>query len=196
MPDPRPRGRPRSFDADTVLASASERFRTGGYDGTSLDDLADATGLNRPSLYAAFGDKRALYLASLQRTTQRLEAALDGLAARELPPRKLLTTLLRGAIDGFLTGEEGPSGCIAISTAATSAVEDEAVRSALAAFLNVEDDRIATLLAAGGDPNAAAHGRIAAAVIHSLSVRARAGAPREELDRLATDCIDLIAPNL
>ena len=55
-----------------VLSAASERFRTRGYAGTSLDDLVDATGLARPSLYAAFGDKRALYLAALDRTIERV----------------------------------------------------------------------------------------------------------------------------
>jgi AcrR family transcriptional regulator len=56
----RARGRPRSFDRETALQAAGQRFRTHGFAGTSLDELAEATGLNRPSLYPAFGDKRAL----------------------------------------------------------------------------------------------------------------------------------------
>jgi AcrR family transcriptional regulator len=67
------RGRPRAFDPDTALKAAAERFRAGGYSGTSLDELAAATRLNRPSLYSAFGDKKALYLAALERTHARAE---------------------------------------------------------------------------------------------------------------------------
>ncbi|PTB24471.1 TetR family transcriptional regulator [Paraburkholderia caribensis] len=58
----RARGRPRAYDADDALSNATDAFWLGGYSGTSLDTLSDATGMNRPSLYAAFGDKHALYL--------------------------------------------------------------------------------------------------------------------------------------
>src|SRR5215472_16931180 len=61
------RGRPRAYDPEEALAQARDAFWDGGYTGTSLDDLSDATGMNRPSLYGAFGDKRALYLETLDR---------------------------------------------------------------------------------------------------------------------------------
>ena len=63
---PKRRGRPRAYDPKTALARAAETFWKAGYAGTSLDDLAAATGMNRPSLYAAFGDKRELYLKTLE----------------------------------------------------------------------------------------------------------------------------------
>lgn len=191
--DSRPRGRPRGFDPADVLKAASERFRTHGFAGTSLDDLVDATGLARPSLYAAFGDKRAIYLAVLRRTYDRSMSGLDQLIELGLPLRQGLEILLKAIIDGYVSGETGPSGCIAISTASTSATDDPEIRAWLASFVKMEDDKIAELLAGGGDRHAAAHARVVAAVVHSLSVRARAGAPREELDSLAKDCIDLIA---
>ncbi len=190
---PRRRGRPRSFDAGEVLRAATERFRTRGYAGTSLDDLVDATGLQRPSLYAAFGDKRAIYLAALDRTIERAGQGFDRLIAANLPLRESLEQLFRTIVDGYLTGEEAPSGCIMVSTSATSAVDDADIRGRLAAFLKLEDDRIEELLTARGDPQAAAHARLATAVIHSLSVRARAGASLEELDAMAADCVALIA---
>lgn len=190
---PRRRGRPRGFDSGEVLGAATERFRTRGYAGTSLDDLVDATGLQRPSLYAAFGDKRALYLATLDRTIERAGRAFDQLIAADLPLKQSLKVMFRAVIDGFLTGETGPSGCIMVSTSATSAVDDAEIRARLAAFLKMEDDRIEQLLVARGDPAARAHARVATAVIHSLSVRARAGAPRDELEALAADCVTMIA---
>ena len=190
---PRRRGRPRSFDPAEVLGAASERFRTRGYAGTSLDDLVDATGLQRPSLYAAFGDKRAIYLATLDRTIERAGKGFDRLIAAGLPLRDSLQAMFRTVIDGYRTGETGPSGCIMVSTSAASAVDDAEIRERLAAFLKMEDDKIEQLLTAHGDPKAHAHARLATATIHSLSVRARAGASLEDLDALAAECVELIA---
>src|ERR1044071_6181888 len=65
-PAKRPRGRPRAYEPDVALARALDAFWEGGYSGTSLDQLVEATGMNRPSLYAAFGDKQALYLKALR----------------------------------------------------------------------------------------------------------------------------------
>ena len=63
---PKRRGRPRAYDPQVAIARAAEVFWKAGYAGTSLDDLVAATGMNRPSLYAAFGDKRDLYLKTLE----------------------------------------------------------------------------------------------------------------------------------
>jgi AcrR family transcriptional regulator len=188
----RPRGRPRSFDADIALKAASERFRTHGYAGTSLDALADATGLARPSLYAAFGDKRALYLAALARLTVRVERQFDSLAALGLPLQPMVERMLLGAIHDYLSGEKGPSGCLLIGTATAEAAADPEVRAALAAFLAVEDRRIEGLLTDAGSTQPAAYARIVASVLHSLSVRARAGESREAMERIARDCAAMV----
>nr|WP_294813463.1 TetR/AcrR family transcriptional regulator [uncultured Sphingomonas sp.] len=187
------RGRPRGFDPDEALGRATERFRTHGFAGTSLDDLSVATGLARPSLAAAFGDKRALYVAAIERLTARVERQLLRLGEAKLPLRELVERILIGSIDLYLTGSDGPEGCLIINTAATQAASDPQVREKVTAFLAVEDNRIAELLAAAGSPAPEAHGRLVASVVHSLSVRARSGAPREELECVARDCIDLIA---
>src|SRR6476661_1356625 len=75
-------GRPRSFDTATALEAIEEQFRATGYAGTSLDDVAAATGLGRGSIYAAFGEKHELFMRSLNeycaRTEARVAAALDG----------------------------------------------------------------------------------------------------------------------
>lgn len=187
------RGRPRSFDPDDALGRATERFRTHGFAGTSLDDLSEATGLARPSLAAAFGDKRAMYVAAIDRLTARVERQLLRLGEAKLPLRALVERILIGSIDLYLTGSDGPEGCLIINTAATQAASDPQVREKVAAFLAVEDNRIAELLAAAGSKSPEAQGRLVASVLHSLSVRARGGASREELERVARDCIDLVA---
>ena len=188
------RGRPRAFDPDTALKAAAERFRAGGYSGTSLDELAAATRLNRPSLYSAFGDKKALYLAALERTHARAERGFARLAEADLPLRAMLERMFAAVIDGFLTGEDGPAGCLFISTAATESVIEPDVRARIVGFLAMEDEQVERLLRKAGSAAPETQARVVTAMIHSLSVRARAGAPREELDRAAQDCVDLIAP--
>ncbi|WEJ99035.1 MAG: TetR/AcrR family transcriptional regulator [Candidatus Sphingomonas phytovorans] len=188
----RPRGRPRSFDANVALKAASERFRTHGFAGTSLDDLAEATGLARPSLYAAFGDKRSLYLAALARLTDRVERSFATLGGFALPLREMVERMLLGAIQGYMSGEKGPSGCLLIGTATAEAAADPEVRAALCTFLAMEDRCIEELLTAAGSARPAASAAIVASVLHSLSVRARAGESRESLDRIARDCAAMI----
>jgi len=190
---PRPRGRPRKFDEAAVLRAALERFRAQGFSNTSLDDLAEATGVNRPSLYAAFGDKKALYLAAIAHMREVVARRFDALIEADYPMEKMLKALFLGAIEGYLTGERGPAGCIAVNTAATEAVTDPDIRAALQAFLAMEDAKVEALLRKAGSPAPEAHARIAASLLHSLSVRARAGEPRAALIALAKDTTALLA---
>lgn len=186
------RGRPRAFDPDTALKAAAERFRAGGYAGTSLDELAAATRLNRPSLYSAFGDKKALYLAALERTHARAERGFVRLAQADLPLRAMLERFFTAVIDGYLTGDAGPAGCLFISTAATESVGDPEIRAAIAGFIAMEDRQVEALLRNAGSRAPEVQARVVTAMVHSLSVRARAGASRAELDRAAQDCVELI----
>jgi AcrR family transcriptional regulator len=189
----RGRGRPRGFDPEQALKAAGERFRTQGFAATTLDDLVAATGLARPSLYAAFGDKRALYLAALERVSARLERTFDRLEAAQLPKGALLEAIFANTIDGYLTGERAPSGCIVVSTAAAEAVSDAQIRAALLAFLTMQDERMTALFEKAWIARPRAAARLVMSVLHSLSVRARAGMPPAELEAIAADCIALIA---
>ncbi len=88
--------RPRSFDPDEALDLARDVFWRKGLQGTSLDDITAATGLAKPSLYAAFGDKNALFLKVLDRYHERIVAN----AERVLKPGPSA----RDAIERWLTG--------------------------------------------------------------------------------------------
>src|SRR5262249_62055712 len=79
-------GRPRAYDPEVALQRAMDAFWDGGFSGTSLDDLSDRTGMNRPSLYAAFGDKQALYLKTLD---GYLAARLVGITCAQYGGRPL-----------------------------------------------------------------------------------------------------------
>jgi TetR/AcrR family transcriptional regulator, copper-responsive repressor len=190
----RARGRPRAFDRDAVLQSAASRFRTRGFSGTSLDELASVTGVNRPSLNAAFGDKRALYLAALDRTYHWLEASFGGLIEARLPLRDTLERMFRFSINVYLSGTDGPEGCIALNTAIAEAPTDPQIRASLSRILELEDRSIAAMLAQAGSPDPQAHMHIVVSVLQALSIRARTGRPREELEAVAASCVDLVAP--
>src|SRR5215470_13614171 len=86
----RRRGRPRAYEPDVALGKALDLFRKGGFAATSLDDLSEATGMNRPSLYGAFGDKRELYIKTYQRYRDDARAATTDIFREEMPIRKRL----------------------------------------------------------------------------------------------------------
>lgn len=193
----RRRGRPRGFDEAEVLEKARGVFWNLGYAAATLDDIAAATGLNRPSLYAAFGDKHALYMRALTRTREGAVAGMRAMLAREEPLRELLAELFAAANAAYVSGEEGQRGCFIVGTAVTQAVNDPEARALAAAFVADEDAafrerfaRSANELAPGVDPAAAA--AIATATLHTLAIRARTGETREGLDRVARAAVDLI----
>jgi TetR/AcrR family transcriptional regulator, copper-responsive repressor len=183
------RGRPRAFDPEVALKKASDAFKAGGYSSTSLDDIVRATGLNRPSLYAAFGDKRSLYLAAIQRLWGAIEGQFTTLESRDLPLDKTLKVIFASSIDAYIGGKDGPKGCLAICTASAEAVGDPDIRKALAEVLDLMDERIAGFYARAGDNQPLRKARLVAAVLHSLSVRARAGTPREVLEEMADEAL-------
>ena len=194
----RPRGRPRSFDTAATLALATQTFWERGYAGTSLEDLSGATGLNRPSLYGAFGDKHALYLQALQAYTAQADAAIAA-AFEGQTLRAGLQRVYALALRLYLP-QDGPArGCLLIGTAATEAPHDEAIREQLAAslrgFTAAIEARMARAVEEGELPagiDTAMRAELAAAVLHSMALRARAGDSRQALEALATAGVGLV----
>jgi AcrR family transcriptional regulator len=195
----RPRGRPRAYDPDAALAQATRAFWNSGFSATSLDALSAATGMNRPSLYGAFGDKRALYLAALQRYADAGEAAMHEALDPARPLREGLRRVYEAALRMYFPPHDTPRGCFLIGTAATEAVADDAIRAVLqralrrfdAAFEARFDAALASgELAAGADPALLA--RVASAILHTLALRSRAGDSRASLLATADAGITLI----
>lgn len=195
--EPVKRGRPRSFEPDEALAKARDTFWRKGYAATSLDDLSAATGLNRPSLYGAFGDKRALYLAALERNRQDMIGALT--KAMEAPGslRERLLLVFSTASALYRAGDEGQRGCFFIGTAVTESVADPAVRQVLCSTFQEFDDCFAaafeaakTELPAGAAPASLA--KFATGIFHTMAVRARAGASEDDLRAIYEPGVALI----
>src|SRR6267154_4880844 len=135
--EPKRRGRPRAYDPAQALARAANTFWKAGYAGTSLDDLSAATGMNRPSLYAAFGDKRDLYLKTLEYYRNESRALARAALADDPPLRVFLKRFYDKALELYL--EDGPRGCYSIGTAATVAAVDDGVRAFLAESMRTTD---------------------------------------------------------
>jgi AcrR family transcriptional regulator len=196
----RPRGRPRAYDPDQALARARDAFWDGGYTGTSLEELSEATGMNRPSLYGAFGDKRALYLQIMERYREMGRTAMKEELSYELPLAESLRRVFRRAITIYLAGEHGPRGCFLVNTAATEAVRDSDIRAAFAAGLHELDEQLEARLRFArerGDLNTdiepAALARVLGGVMNSLALRARAGESRAVLEATVEAAVRLVA---
>ena len=103
--EPSARGRPRGYDEEQALEAAMLTFWEKGYRATSMDDLVARTGASRASLYKTFGDKRALFLKSLDLYATRFETRAEAVMAAEGDTRRVLETLLRASAER-LSGSE------------------------------------------------------------------------------------------
>ena len=191
------RGRPRSFDTDEVLGRARDTFWRHGFAGTSMDQLSAATGLHKPSLYGAFGDKKKLFLAALDNYLAEVRAEFaEALAIPDL--FESLESMFDRAIDKFTQTESG-SGCFMINTALPEAAADPdisavvrgAIDSLERAFLRrferaIEDGQIPPT----SDPETLA--TIMGGGHSTLAARARAGYTREELHAVSRRTLALI----
>jgi TetR/AcrR family transcriptional regulator, copper-responsive repressor len=196
---PRRRGRPRAYEPEVALGKALDLFRKGGFAATSLDDLSAATGMNRPSLYGAFGDKRELYIKSYQRYRDDARAAMLNIFRQEVPIRERLERIYAIALDIYLSGESGPRGCFTVMTAASEAVADPDIRAMVLEGFSELDKAFAACFRRGrekgelpesADPIVLA--QLASATIHTIAIRARARVPREELEAIVKGALDVM----
>src|SRR5207253_2318901 len=173
-----PAGRPRSFDLDKALDAALQVFWRKGYEGASLSDLTGAMGINRPSLYAAFGGKEALFRQAVDRYVEGPGAHVRQ-ALEEPTARAAVERVLRRTVD-LLTDPGTPPGCLLVQGALTCGEADEPIRRELAsrratggAALRTRFERAIAEgdLPAGADPADLA--RFVATVIWGLAVQAR-----------------------
>ncbi|NOJ46887.1 TetR/AcrR family transcriptional regulator [Bradyrhizobium archetypum] len=194
---PKRRGRPRAYEPDVALGKALELFRKDGFAATSLDDLSAATGMNRPSLYGAFGDKRELFIKSYRRYRDDARAAMADVFRNELPIRKRLERIYAVALDIYL--ESGPRGCFTVMTAASEAVHDPDIRAMVLEGFGELDKAFAACfrlakqkgeLSGSADPTVLA--QLASATIHTIAIRSRAQVPRKELEAIVNGAIDVM----
>ena len=172
------------------MRQARDAFWLRGYAATSLEDLATEMGMNRPSIYAAFGDKHSLYLRAVSEYAELSRNWLATALARPRPLSDGLRAVYRYARDFYLAGDEAPRGCFLVGTAVTEANRDPEVRAivedTMASFTATFAARFERAQREGElsphPPDTLAH--IAAAALNTLAVRARTGASTAVLDAL------------
>ncbi|MEQ5159618.1 TetR/AcrR family transcriptional regulator [Proteus terrae] len=198
------KGRPRRYDSDAALEKIMALFWRKGFTATSMDDLVIETQMNKPSLYAAFGNKAALYEKAIERfnhiASTRYRHELEKQSAQDKVTERI-KRYLTSAIH-FYTDNEGLTGCMVLSTAVTE-VEDPAIRMMLNQVINAQTQQIedalqealeAGELKEGTDVHTIALGVVA--LLHSISLRARAGASVNELMPFADISQTLLIPYL
>ena len=190
-----PRGRPREFCVDAALGAALQVFWSKGYEGASLTDLTEAMGVTRPSLYAAFGNKEALFLKALDLYEREklafMREALEAPTARGVAER-----ILRNALRAQ-TGS-GPRGCLAVIGAQACGTEAESVKAAVVARRASSEAalkaRFERAKAQGDLPetvDVAGLMRYLFAVLQGMAVQAGSGVPRKDLEQLVATTLAL-----
>jgi TetR/AcrR family transcriptional regulator, copper-responsive repressor len=184
----RKRGRPRAYDPAIALTRAMDVFWDSGYAATSLDDLSRAMDMNRPSIYAAFGDKQAIYRQALDHYRAGVRAAIKEIFAEKRPLRQALREFYERGIEIYLSGKTAARGCFMIGTALTEAVANPELRISLAESLQGLDRVLAARIALGqqrgevhSDANPDELAQVASAMLYLLAIQARAGATRKSL---------------
>ena len=190
----RSRGRPRGFIPSEVLDRVRRVFMQKGFAAASLDELAAAAGLNRPSLYAAFGDKEQLYIATLRFYGSRGIEGLDAILGGPGPIEQRLGRVYKAAIDLY-TAPPLRAGCMIVGTAAVEAPSHPRI-AATANELLVEIEKSLERAFAASDlpkkPSPAARARMAGAILHAISIRARLGTKAADLRGFAASMVPTI----
>lgn len=179
-------GRPLSFDRNAALEQAMLTFWRHGYETTSIVDLTTAMNITAPSLYAAFGDKKQLFLEAARRYAGNPDA-MARMIAEAPSAHEAARRLLINAATGY-TGEATPQGCLLASAAASGSEAAADVRHAIAdirqAIVGHLQDRITRDVENGAIPataDATALAGFVMAVTQGMSVLARDGASRADL---------------
>jgi AcrR family transcriptional regulator len=183
------RGRPREFCVDQALAAALRVFWSKGYEGASLTDLTEAMGVTRPSLYAAFGNKEALFKRALDLYEREklayLTQALEAPTARGVAERILTRALT------FQTGANEPRGCLSVISSVACGSEAASVKAEVIARRASSEaallERFERAKAAGDLPEAihpAGLVRYLLALVQGMAIQAGSGVPRQDLERL------------
>ena len=182
-------GRPRAFDVEEALDQALQVFWRKGYEGTPLPDLTRAMGINRPSLYAAFGNKEALFRKALDRYHDGPAAFVRG-ALGEPTARTVVEALLRGTVD-LLSCPRNPPGCLMVQGALSCGRTANPIRRELATRRAASQAairrRFKRAISDGdlpADTDAGDLARYVSTVMHGMAVQAAGGVSRKELLRV------------
>ena len=185
------RGRPRQFDEDEALTGAMLLFWEKGLSATSLDDLAIAMNMNRPSIYNAFGNKDAIYRKSLARFCGQLDKGMQETLDASTSVDIGLNAFFEQAIEVYC-GSNPQMGCLMICTAPSEAVSNPEVGKDLKDLISRLDVGLSQRLARAqrnGEISVDLQPKLTAklqqATLQTIALRARTGEPKASLRKLA-----------
>jgi len=183
-------GRPRGFDENAALDAAMRVFWEKSYEGATLSDLTSAMGINRSSMYAAFGDKAALFRRAMERYSEGPARYIRD-ALKKPVLRDAVRDLLHGAVL-FLSQPGHPRGCLSVQAALACGVDAEPIQQAMVEWRKAGEEalrkRFVTARRAGELPreiSPADLARFIATVMAGLAVQAVNGATHDEMKRAA-----------
>ncbi|WP_030671892.1 TetR/AcrR family transcriptional regulator [Streptomyces rimosus] len=180
--------RPRKFDEERAVDAAMHAFRTAGYEATSTQDLCEATGLGRSSIYNTFKSKHDLFERALDRYMGERNGELFALMESDLPVREKIRTHLERVVEEECGGKGDRQGCLVVNTAVEVSARDEQVAGELARDYRLRLEVIRAALASGqrdgdiaADKDVTALAHLIIAAVGGLRVSARCGADRRAL---------------
>lgn len=192
----KPRGRPRNFDKDEALKIALDLFRRKGFDNTSLEDLTNALHVNKPSLYAAFGNKEQLFQEVMKAYTSGPTAYFHEVF-KEVSTKALVRALLTKSIE-VLFYHESPYGCLVVMSTTSEQLQKDGTQQRLVAGLKQHQQKLAERFeqakASGELSKELDSQRLALYVVtlhKGLSLQAINGSSKEEMLALVEQVIDL-----
>ncbi len=189
------RGRPRQFDEQETLTRIMKLFWDQGYSATSLDQICEATGLNRPSLYRAFGDKKQIYFKALRHYSEDAYRRVKARVSDMPPGRERVLAVLDIMIDIYT--QPGTNligrGCFNLNTLPAEAGNDPEFREEMQKQLDWMARGFANS-AGVGDQKVEELGKLLAMTQLGLSTLARAGMPPDELRSIAKANVERLLP--
>ena len=193
----RPRGRPRAFDRDEALDRAMHLFWRRGYEATSISDLTETMGITPPSLYAAFGDKKRLFLETVDRYQAGPGSFAQAALCEEPTAERAMRRLLMDTIESFFE-KNNPRGCMVVLAATNCTTESSDILDELAARRRAAERVIRDRIAAGrkasefaADTDVDALAGMIATTLYGLSIKARDGASRASLRKVVDQVMSM-----
>ncbi|WP_346830843.1 TetR/AcrR family transcriptional regulator [Pseudomonas abietaniphila] len=196
-PSSRP-GRPREFDSDAVLDKAVLRFTEHGYHGSSISDLQIALGLTAGSIYKAWGDKRGLFLAALERYIEVRTRSIGDCLAGCLSARDKIQALMEQYVQ-LSIGKSGRSGCLVVETAVELAVSDAEIAERVAAQQKSREMQLKRLIEAAqiegsvnSDLDSVSVARLMLAVQQGMRVLGKTGTSSKAMNSMVHELMRLL----
>ena len=192
--------RPREFDVETVLREAMDLFWEKGFDGTSFADIEERTGVKKASLFAAYGDKRSLFLKAL-RAYQEAGRESARVALAKSSPKAAIRAWFAAGVAVGVENDCARRGCFQVNSVVERALRDEDVAALAREHIDQLVDVLAETVGRGQragefrtDAPASDLARYLVTSLHGFSVAAKSGLSGREIDRIAEIALSALEP--